>query len=168
MQHNTALKMDADSAALRLAPHKLSLEKIMNKYSENFNDIDPESGRPFSAGYPDGVWIISIIYGLIALVSVGMAVSGVYKIISGSNAGYAIFMSAGINAFIFVLALYFLFKRSGNAIYIVGFIACFAVLAGAASFFLETGSKFILSGVACLQIYILSYVMGLKKDGLLA
>jgi hypothetical protein len=140
----------------------------MNKYSTNFNDIDPETGRPFSAGHPDGVWIISIVYSLIVFVSAGVALFGIYKIITGSDAGYAMFLAGATNTLIFSLPVYFLFRRSANAVYIIGFIAFLAVSAGIVSLFTGVSNKFVLSGIACLQIYIFIYVIGLKKDGLLS
>lgn len=137
----------------------------MDRFDVEFNDIDPETGRPFSAGHTDGVWMISIVYFLIALVSAGAAI---HKIKTGSAGEFVMPVSAVVNALIFALPIYFLFKRSAKAIYVIGFITFLAVLSGAVSLFSGMANKFVLLGVASLQLYAFIYVVGLKKDGLLS
>lgn len=147
----------------------------MNRYSVDFNDVDPETGRPFSWGHPDGVWMISIVYCLIALVSVGAAIFGIYKIKSGSDGGYVMALSAIVTTLIFVLPVHFLFKRSTRAIHLTCLIALLAFLSSAAflsgfmdKYVLLGDAKYLLLGATGLQIYVFIYVVGLEKDRLLS
>ena len=54
--------------------------KDMDRFDKNFHDSDPETGRPFSYGHPDGVWIICL-----AFVSDPSSVSPAFKIITSSS-----------------------------------------------------------------------------------
>jgi uncharacterized membrane protein YhaH (DUF805 family) len=45
----------------------------MNRFDKTFHGIDHTSGRPFSAGHPDGVWVIAIVYSLLVIVPLLMA-----------------------------------------------------------------------------------------------
>jgi hypothetical protein len=139
----------------------------MDRFSVEFNDVDPVTGRPFSAGHPDGVWMMSIIYLLGILSSGGVAIFGIYKITSGSTEGYAILLAALLNALILVIPIYFLFKRSQKAIYAIAFIAFFMVLSVALSLLSGGANKYGFLIGACVQVYFYIYVVGLKEDGLL-
>ena len=43
----------------------------MNRFDPNFNDTDQITQRPFSAGHPDGVWIVAIVLGIPIVAAVG-------------------------------------------------------------------------------------------------
>lgn len=140
----------------------------MNRFDENFNDIDPITSRPFSWGHPDGVWIIAIIYTLIVLVSFVSVVVGIYRLFSYGLSHAFILLSGCVSLFLFSSALIFLFRRSNRAFYSAVTILIFCVINYLAAgplgdFKLSMGSLVVL----CAQSYICYYIYGLKKDNLL-
>lgn len=50
----------------------------MDRFDGNFNDVDPITGRPFSGGHPDGVWMIIIFYSLLVIVAIAHASFAVF------------------------------------------------------------------------------------------
>ena len=87
-----------------------------DRFNKNFNDIDPETSRPFSYGHPDGVWIISILFGLPVLCSaLGFFATIVLFIFTGefNPAGIVAFL---ISSVLFLPFILLLFRRSVKTI----------------------------------------------------
>jgi hypothetical protein len=56
----------------------------LDRFDPNFNDIDPESGRPFSSGHPDGVWILCIVLLVGSLIGTGLSIMDIQTSIKNS------------------------------------------------------------------------------------
>lgn len=139
----------------------------MSRFSENFNDIDPASGRPFSFGHPDGVWVIAILYSIILIISVGLFIAGLFKLILSQSFEVGFFLAACINFGLFLPPILFLFRRSDKAI---GFSLAIFFIFFAATAISSTSADtkfYIPLFLVCIQGYICYYMYGLKKDGLL-
>lgn len=140
----------------------------MERFDKQFNESDPETGRPFSGGHPDGVWIIAIIYSLFILGALAGCITGLAQVIQGDLKGLSVALASVVSLVLYAGSIVQLFKRSIVAIALIGFLsACFLVgtLGGAA--FQNEQLTPILAVATIVHIYILYYVFGLKKDGLL-
>jgi hypothetical protein len=140
----------------------------MNRFDENFNDIDPVTSRPFSWGHPDGVWIIAIIYILIALTFLVWTIFGFYKLFSEGLHNIPIILGGCVGLFLFLSTVIFLFRRSDKVFYPLIVI----LILSAVNFLLQNFSGGFQSSFATLvallaQSYICYYIYGLKRDNLL-
>src|SRR5689334_4532230 len=81
------------------------------RFADNFHDIDPKSGRPFSYGLPDGIWILCSIYGFLTLGAIGGAI---FRALSKSE-GASPFVFA-VPAVMLMVTIVFLLLRSRLAI----------------------------------------------------
>jgi hypothetical protein len=146
----------------------------MNRFDEKFNDIDPITSRPFSGGHPDGVWMIAIIYVIIALVG---ALFGFVRIVQSVRSGS--FPVLGIADLILVFggyvpAVVFLFRRTAKAVAWLTGLFIWVCVAGAVvllSGLVDDGSYWAVAiGAATAMLgqgYITYYGYSLRKDGLL-
>ena len=93
---------------------------VMDRFDRSFNEIDPKTGKPFSSGHPDGVWIITILY---SLLSIGLIVSAIIALLSyvGSapetRSAQVLLGVLGplLGVVIMVGVMYFMFRRSNKA-----------------------------------------------------
>lgn len=138
----------------------------MDRFNRNFNDVDPETARPFSYGHPDGVWITAIVYSLVLLASLAALVVGIIKAITGDGFAWELILPAFVNGSIFIPAIYWLFRRSEKAIVPIGVAFGLSVIA-AFSAVTQGANFYVLIAIVCLQGFIGAYVLGLKKDTLL-
>lgn len=88
-----------------------------NRFDRSFNDVDPESSRPFSNGHPDGVWIVSTIFVMMTLVFVLRAL---LAIMAATKKGAGPLDVSAIVSAVVALGLYLppvllLFKRKAAA-----------------------------------------------------
>jgi hypothetical protein len=146
----------------------------MNRFDESFNDVDPKSGRPFSSGHPDGVWIIAIVYTLPVLATV---VSALLSVVfpQKEGPGFGAIIPAVGTSLLLVPPLLLLFRRSRFAAYWMGVLALIAwgtsaaLLMGLRSEQHWSPIPLIASTiVAVVQLYIASFTFRLKKDALLS
>ncbi len=143
----------------------------MDRFDKNFNNVDPETSRPFSSGQPDGVWLISIIYSLPVFIPITVIIVAIFLgLIFGSTSwslvgGMAIAVIA--NSVLFLPAIILMFRRSIKAIYYTLFLFLLSYFGILAAYFLKPDA--IIAGIAAivLQDYICYYLYGLKKDLLL-
>jgi hypothetical protein len=146
----------------------------MNRFDEKFNDIDPVTSRPFSGGHPDGVWIIAILYGIIALVG---ALFGCVRIVQSVKSGSFPLLGIADLMLVFggyVPAVVFLFRRSAKAVAWLTGLFILVCVAGAVvllSGLVDEGSYWaVVMGAATAMLgqgYIMYYGNSLRKDGLL-
>jgi hypothetical protein len=139
----------------------------MNRFDENFNNVDPETSRPFSGGHPDGAWIISIIYGFILLFSFFAIIVGLYKSIFGDNIELLPIMGGLINYALFLPPILLLLHRSAKALLWCLFLLALTVAALIISYISNPSALYSILGAIIIQGYICFYVYGLKKDNLL-
>lgn len=139
----------------------------MNKFDINFNNVDPETSRPFSGGHPDGAWVISIIYGLILLFSFAKIIAGVPALLSGNSLA-ATQVYGGLISYAFLLpTIIFLFKRSEKALTTSLIILVLLLSAFISSYFYNPALLQATLAVCLAQGFICFYIYGLKKDALL-
>ncbi len=142
----------------------------MDRFNKDFHDSDPISGRPFSGGYPDGIWVIRIIISLFlvaTIIGIAVAAMGALKEGKGILAIGGIAVTGLIPVSVWGLFLYLLVKRSAG---IIPFSAILGILAIVSGLFMHmnTGSGIAGSIVAFLLfLYIAFYGEGLRKDGLI-
>ena len=144
----------------------------MNRFDNSFNDVDRLTGRAFSWGYPDGVWVIGILYLLPVIATAGLAAVGAFFSPEFS-------IRQHVFPFLATCALYIppvllLLARSKFAVVWTAFLTLLylaaAIIGGRA---LERegqleGAVLLGMGIAVgLQAYISYYTYTLKKDELL-
>jgi hypothetical protein len=139
----------------------------MDRFKEDFNNVDPITGRPFSSGHPDGVWIISIIYSLVIIASIGSFIFGTIQLFSNPEGALGGVVSGVINVGVYGSIILFLFKRSIIAAYINWFATVLIGVATTISFINIVELKFYLLAAFAVHLYIVFYINGLAKDGLL-
>jgi uncharacterized membrane protein YhaH (DUF805 family) len=89
----------------------------VNRFDPDFNDVDPMSGRAFSGGHPDGVWIIAIILGIPLVAAVLGAVAAIVMLFFGQFAMAAgLLVGGAINFAVFLPPIRLLFRRSARAL----------------------------------------------------
>jgi hypothetical protein len=142
----------------------------MKIYDKNFHSVDPLTSRPFSSGHPDGVWLISIFYGLvIAVPAVGILVS-VVMLFFGDLDFSQLFIALGAtvgSVFLFLPPILLLFERSDKVFYIFYFyLAAFGM---STVWFYSVDEKMFYFSLALLllQTWAAYYVFRLKQDGLI-
>jgi hypothetical protein len=145
----------------------------MNRFDASFNEIDRSTGRPFSHGHPDGVWIIAIIYSLLIVGTIASAVvTLIYTADSRLNAkliGPTLVIGA-----LYVPPLVFLFRRSKIGFFWMLVLAVLFAVGGIVAALKLNGEGQLgtsaLVGIAigvAQQAYIAFYTYGLKRDSLL-
>lgn len=139
----------------------------MDKFDKNFHNVDPATGRPFSSGHPDGVWIISIIYAIIALASLGTVAFGLIQFMSNQDNAAASIVAGTINLAIYGSIIFFLFRRSTIALSINYIVTIVLGLLAIASFYNNIEAKFLLLAIFMSHVYITHYMYGLVNDKLL-
>ena len=139
----------------------------MNRFDVNFNNVDPETSRPFSSGHLDGAWIISIVYGFLLFFATIAALYGLYQTIMGNKEQLAL-IGAGVIAYVlFFPPMPLLFRRSKMALsWCLGLFAL-CVIALIASVFSGGGLPIPLILAVLAQGYVCFYIYGLVKDSLL-
>ena len=145
----------------------------MNRYDKSFNGVDHVTGRPFSMGHPDGVWIIAIIYTLIALTTV---LRFIITLMLDHEARLSAELVAPVllSGAIFIPPIVMLFRMSKSVvvwmtvlalIYLVGGVAAGLKLAQVGQ--LEVGPFCGIVLVVLGQAYIAYYTYLMKQDSLL-
>jgi hypothetical protein len=139
----------------------------MNRFDEDFNEIDPITARPFSSGHPDGVWIVSFIYSFILLFAFLGILMGLFKLVTGGGFDVASILSGVIGFVLFLPPIILLFRRSAKVL-IIAFITLFLLLLGTGMSYLFAPESVVIPLIcASVQGYICFYLLGLKKDNLL-
>lgn len=147
----------------------------MNRFDKSFNNVDPVTGRPFSSGHPDGVWIIGIFYLLVLTAAAGAAVVGVLTSVF-SNQPYSpqTLVPLLVMSCLCLPPIILLMKRSASAvIWMVGLALFFALMAVAAGIYLDRSNQLSGAAVAGLliavsaQAYAAYYTYELKQEALL-
>ncbi len=138
----------------------------MDRFDASFNDIDPQTGRPFSSGHPDGVWLIGILYGAFLVPVLPLVMAGQGKSLQGEPQGLLLLLAALVLVLLFLPPIYWLFTRSARAVYMVFFLLAL-VLAAVVAALLGGLNPSLLIPAVLLQAYICFYVFGLRRDGLL-
>lgn len=142
----------------------------MERFNSDFNDVDIVSGRPFSAGHPDGVWLAAIIYGFPLVLSVLSTFVLVCMAIFGpdSNDSYGEIViqssiASAVLCVLFVPMIVLMFKRSKYSL-AYSIVLLVAAIIGASLMFSTTQ---LLVAVVVAQAYLVYYLYGLKKDKIL-
>lgn len=138
----------------------------MSRFDSNFNNVDPESSRPFSGGHPDGAWMISIIYGMVLLFSFFGMIVGIISIF-GDKPNVFLVIACAFSFTVFLPPIIFLFKRSIKALFYCLFILVLGLSGVISSYFYNPSLLYGLLAFVLVQSYISFYVYGLKKDQLL-
>lgn len=142
----------------------------MNRFDKDFHDSDPITGRPFSSGYPDGIWIIGIIISLFLIATIlgtGIASVATWKEGKGILAAGRVVFVGLIPIYMWGLFLYLLVKRSAG---IIAFSAILGALSFASGIYvhMNNGSGLTGSIIVCLLfLYFAFYGEGLREDGLI-
>lgn len=139
----------------------------MSRFDENFNNVDPESSRPFSGGHPDGTWVISIIYGLILLLSWIAILVGIFSSLFGDKINLFPVVAGAFGIAVFLPVIILLFKRSVKALFSCLFILVLALSGVISSYLYNPSLLYGLLAVTLAQGCICLYVYGLKRDNLL-
>lgn len=139
----------------------------MNRFDKNFNNVDPETSRPFSSGHPDGAWIIAIIYGFVLFFALVAALYGIYQSIFGENINLMPLISALVVYGLLLPPIFLLFKRSKKALTWCGGLLVIFLVALISTFFSNKEAALPLLVLVCAQSYICFYILGLIKDKLL-
>lgn len=139
----------------------------MSRFDKNFNNVDPESSRPFSGGHPDGTWVISIIYGLILLLSWIAILVGIFSSLFGDKINLFPVVAGTFGIAVFLPVIILLFKRSIKALFSCLFILVLALSGVISSYLYNPSLLYGLMAVTLAQGYICLYVYGLKRDNLL-
>jgi hypothetical protein len=145
----------------------------MNRFDESFNDIDRTTGRPFSYGHHDGVWLITIIYLLFVIGAIARAVlTLLYS--EGSQLDVELIVPILITSALYVPPLVLLFRRSKMAVVWMVVLAMIFLASGIAAGMkldhegkLGTAAFLGIAGFVATQAYIAFYTYGLKRDVLL-
>ena len=109
----------------------------MDRFDPGFNEIDPDTNRPFSGGHPDGAWIVAISLGIpVVAAALGVFVCIVMLFFGPLGKGLLTLAGAVLGAVvvcvIFVPPILLLFRRSRHAItWILCLLGVFAVIFGA-------------------------------------
>ncbi len=139
----------------------------MNRFDKNFNDVDPETSRPFSGGHPDGAWIIAILYSYILFVALLSALFDIYQSIFGGKIQLVSVVSTIFAYGLLLPLVILLFKRSRKAITWCGFLFAASLFALVLTYIFDGGAVTYWLAVSAVQGYIFFYVYGLSKDKLL-
>ena len=135
----------------------------MKKFDKWFNDVDPETGRPFSGGFPDGAWIIGIVYSLSMTLCIIAAV-------------WALVQKPIMLPLVWVLLIAFLvhgavvvclFLRSVIALFIDSLLSIFIGVFAAYALLNGLPNKFLVLGIFLAHGYISFYIAGLVRDKIL-
>jgi hypothetical protein len=143
----------------------------MDRFDRKFNDVDPITFRPFSAGHPDGVWVGAIVYGLLIVVPlIALIVVSVIGLLGGAP-NYDLLLKLAvmlvINIIFFLPGIIFAFRRSGKTIGYTFFLLFLFVLIAMAVYSYQPQFVIIPLIVVLLQGYNCWYLLELKKDSLL-
>lgn len=87
----------------------------MNRFDPAYHEIDPATRRPFSAGHPDGVWMIAIVYGLITLAAL-VRVAVEIKIRKATGLPVELLTSAAVALVAYIPPIVLLFTRNALAV----------------------------------------------------
>ena len=140
----------------------------MNRFDKNFNDIDTITGRPFSKGYPDGIWIIAVMYGFVAFFALLATLGGIGMLIMGKGAEALPLLAVGVVVCaLFSVITGLLFKRSAVVLYFALGLCALALLGAALLHAANPAGTSILLVVALLQGYVGFYLYRLKSEALL-
>lgn len=166
---------------MRLSPSKkfanamtLGDKQRVDRFDPNFNEIDPESGRPFSSGHPDGVWILCIVLLFGSLIGTGLSIIDIQTSIKNSVppiVGIAYLLTVVIG---YIPPIFMLFKRKAFAVkWFLGllvwttFLATIVFLADILSPEAFRNELAITTIRLTVVAYISYYVYTLKRDNLL-
>jgi hypothetical protein len=139
----------------------------MNRFDKKFNNVDPITSRPFSSGHPGGVWLISILYGLAIVVpAIGILVTLVMFFFTGTFNPAALAATA-ISLALFLPLIILLFKRSAKSIFMAIFLLLVFSGVSAFSYITSQDGLYVAIGLCFAQLYVIYYMLGLKKDQLL-
>ncbi len=83
----------------------------MNRFDDSFSGIDHSTGRPFSWGHPDGVWLIATLYSLPVMASVARVLLTLL-FSEGGVASLSVMLPLIITTVMFVPPIVLLFARS--------------------------------------------------------
>jgi hypothetical protein len=146
----------------------------MSRFDPTFNEVDPITQRAFSGGHPDGVWIISILLGvpallglLAGLIAIFMLITGKFSIALGAIIGAAILLG------LYAPPIFLLFQRRVAAIYwMIGLLVFDLILTfGAFGLPPENPSRGQLLAVGMvgliMRIFMVYYLFRLKQHKLL-
>jgi hypothetical protein len=147
----------------------------MNRFDKSFNNVDTVTGRPFSSGHPDGVWVIGIVYVLILAAAAGAAVVGILtSVFAKQPYSPRTLAPLLVMSFLYLPAIILLAMRSASAvIWMVGLAFFFALGAVAAGILLSKSGQLSGATVAGMlfavvaQAYAAYYTYGLKREALL-
>lgn len=145
----------------------------MNRFDESFNGIDPESGRPFSFGHPDGVWMVAVIYLLLFLVTIIRAALTL-MLSSGASPSVELIAPILVTGALYLPPLLLLSRRSPAAAWWMWALALIYLSSGIAVALqqFEAGQRsivpyLVITAVVASQFYIAVYTQLLKRDRLL-
>src|SRR5690242_19028951 len=89
----------------------------MDRFDPNFNDTDPVTGRPFSGGHPDGVWMMAILLGIpVFAAALGVLVAAVMLVMGKLIPAVGILFAAALAAILYMPPIVMLFRRSRQAL----------------------------------------------------
>lgn len=144
----------------------------MNRFDESYNDVDPATGRPFSWGLPDGVWIVAIIYFLPVMATIVRTVLSI--IATKAEVELELFIPVIATSALYIPALILLFRRSKFAVIWTAGIALLTLIGAVA---IGTGmseegqlSTPVLVGLTAAVVghgYIAYYTFALKREHIL-
>jgi len=141
----------------------------MDKFDKNYFDSDPETGRPFCGGYPDGVLMICNILGIFTLAVLILALTTFLTAIKGMHIlllATALCLAA---AAAYPITIYFLLHRSAKSIITMGILTIAALIPSEVVFVLGLDiSMVFVVGFAIVHALFFLYLLGLQRDGLLS
>ena len=139
----------------------------MDRFDKNFHDSDPETGRPFSYGHPDGVWIICLAYGAMVFGAVAMAAIALLGPIRGQPIDLKSIVPAAVALGVFGPYL-LLFARRSKVVVIYGMVlAVVYCLAMVASLKAPGSAALAMGAFTVAQIIIVAYTNALKSECIL-
>jgi hypothetical protein len=136
----------------------------MNRFDKSFNDTDPITGRPFSSGHPDGVWIIAILYSIPVILATAFALFSLFFREDKSP-----IIAAAVVVIAYVPPIILLFRRSKIAVWWIAAISGICIFPAVKAYFLEPNMTVLIGALIalCYHGYMALFTLGLKKDELL-
>ena len=132
----------------------------MDKFDRQFNDVDIQTGRPFSGGHPDGVWMISILYALSIVVCAG----GFWFSFLQDPIALPLSLLCFVIVVVHGSVIVFLFRRSSIAAYINPIVTVIAGVFAVYALINALPHKNVTFGIFAGHAFISYYLMGLVRD----
>lgn len=140
----------------------------MQNVDKNFNGIEPITGRPFSGGHPDGIWMLSILLSVIAFMMALLIVFTIFTFTRTGDLDVQILCGAlfGLTTALFIV--HSAFKRSQVCLKISFFLFLLSIAVLIIQFIASDFQNALYTAINAVFFAVASfYLYGLSKDNYL-